>query len=47
MANLLPTFIAGLDNEVADALFGVNEISMPVIITTEDIAEAQLQDEEL
>lgn len=39
--------IAGEDNKVADALSRVNDVTLPVIITTEDIATAQLTDDEL
>lgn len=38
--------IAGADNHVADTLSRVNNIDLPVIISTEDIATAQEQDDE-
>ncbi|XP_029157066.1 uncharacterized protein LOC114936787 [Nylanderia fulva] len=39
--------ISGLDNIVADALSRMNDITLPVIVTTEDIAAEQQTDEEL
>ena len=40
-------YIAGDKNTIADALSRVQAIDFPVIISTEDIANAQLEDEEL
>jgi len=39
--------VAGLDNGVADALSRVDDITLPTIVTTEEIAAAQRDDDEL
>ncbi|XP_070522385.1 uncharacterized protein [Cardiocondyla obscurior] len=39
--------ISGLENNVADALSRVNNITLPIIVSTEEIAEAQQNDQEL
>lgn len=39
--------IAGTDNNIADALSRVHNVNLPVIVTTEDVATAQEQDDEL
>lgn len=39
--------VAGANNQIADALSRVGSINLPVIISTEDIAEAQKEDDEL
>lgn len=39
--------VSGMDNNVADALSRVDDISLSVIVSTEDIAEAQQADDEL
>lgn len=36
-----------VDNAAADALSRIQTINMPVIVSTEDIADAQFQDQEL
>lgn len=40
-------YIAGDKNQVADALSRINEINMPVIVSTEELYEEQQKDEEL
>lgn len=40
-------YVKGKDNTVADALSRVEAIDMPVIITTEELAQEQLTDEEI
>lgn len=40
-------YIAGDKNQVADALSRIKTISLPVIVTTEELHEEQLKDEEL
>lgn len=40
-------FVTDSDNGVANALSRINDITLPVIVTTEDIAAAQRTDEEL
>lgn len=37
--------VSGVDNIIADALSRVNTIDMPVIVSTEDIAAAEVADE--
>lgn len=39
--------VAGLDNRAADALSRINDIELPIILSTEDIAREQQTDEEL
>ncbi|CAL1683860.1 unnamed protein product [Lasius platythorax] len=41
------TYLAGKENTVADALSRIEEINMPVIVTTDELAEEQQKDEEL
>jgi hypothetical protein len=39
--------ISGVQNEVADALSRIDTVSLPVIVSLEDLAQAQIDDEEL
>lgn len=41
------TYLAGKENTVADALSRLEEINMPIIVTTDELADEQQKDQEL